>query len=426
MGDLEDFQGFGRRLELELDRLDVYDEADRGHVKRFITKVDGDVTEGTLVAYLTNLRKTAERVDQPVTSLSEEDFDVHLYDLRNGEAYGQGDEPGMSNNTVRNVQFAVRKFLRMVDVDGTEWAEDYDLATPESNKVTADDMLRPGDIKALTDSANNMRDVAFIEFLADTGARLSLVGSLRVGDVEFMGKKATFTPNPNASGLKGAEIMPYPIIDARGALRSYLHNTHPRPDRDDVALFHKMPGHGNSWTDDQGDLGALTPETIRTQIRTAADKADIEKPVNPHNFRHSAITRMRREGYDRSQIEHRVHWTVDTDMWATYEHIAGKEHNDAIFRDAGVVEDDGEGPAKERPPCGNCREVLAPHHDYCPRCGEAASESARQLQQSAIGSLGDGMADVQDMSRREFRSLVLSRLVDDASDLGGHDEPPSS
>jgi hypothetical protein len=113
-------------------------------------------------------------------------------------------------------------------------------------------------------------------------------------------------------------------------------------------------------------------------------------------------------------------------MWATYEHIAADEHNSDIFEAAGIVEDDADGPSAERRPCGQCQEPLAPHHDYCPRCGTAASERARDLKQSSVTSLANGMADVEDLSRREFRSLVLKRIEADPSHLGAHDEPPSS
>ena len=85
MGTLEDFQNFGRELQKELDRLDQFAEADRPHVKRYITKKDGEVTDGTLAVYLRNLRMTAGRLDRPLVDLDEATFDAHTYDLRHGD-----------------------------------------------------------------------------------------------------------------------------------------------------------------------------------------------------------------------------------------------------------------------------------------------------------------------------------------------------
>jgi hypothetical protein len=67
---------FGDQLDNELSKLDRHAETDLPHVKRFIQKLDGDVTEGTLSEYLKNLRKTSERLDQPIMTLSEAEMDV--------------------------------------------------------------------------------------------------------------------------------------------------------------------------------------------------------------------------------------------------------------------------------------------------------------------------------------------------------------
>ncbi|MFC4549348.1 MULTISPECIES: tyrosine-type recombinase/integrase [Halorussus] len=422
MGDLDDFHGFQQQLQRELDKLGHHHPDDQPYVKRFVRKLDGRVKDSTLSEYLKNIRMTSERIDQSLVSLTELDFDDHVYDLRHSPEYGRGPDPGLSDHTVRTVQFAVRKFLTTVDVDGADWAEDYDLIVASKNNVQPEDMLLASDINALTSAAEYLRNIAMIEFFADTGARLSLIGSLRVGDVNLDGEQATYTPNPNARGLKGAEIMPYPIIDSKAILRTYLQQTHPRSDRDDVAFFHALPGNY-----DEEDDGAITPRTIQYMLSKVSREAGVEKPTNPHNFRHSAITRMSREGYSRSEIEHRVHWKIDTDMWEVYEHISGEQHNDSIFAKAGIVEtDDANALEQERRPCGNCRELLAPHHGYCPRCGEAASPETRELKGDAVSDLAEGMASIEDMSRREFRAFVLRRLDADPSALGAHEESPSS
>lgn len=426
MADLNDLQGYDEELRRELDALDDHAETDRRALKRFVSKVDKTTSSGTLSKYLINLRKTADRLDAPLVELTEDDLHEYAFELANSEEYGRGDTPGMSAGTVANYEFAVRRFLTVEFADDEDhWAHDYDVTTKPTTTVSADDMLQPEDIAALSDAATNLRDMAFIEFLADCGCRVSLAATLRVGDVDLDSETPTYTPNPNAKGLKGADIIPYPIIDSKSIMRTYFQTEHPRPDLDDVAFFHKMVGHGNGSFEDSDDDGALTPNAIRQQLKQAAEKAGIDKPVNPHNFRHSAITRMSREGYDRSEIEHRVHWSIDTDMWKTYLHISAEEHNEAIFQKAGVVETTEDGPTRERIPCSNCREPLAPHHHYCPRCGAGASKEARELASEAKSSVGEAMLDVDDMSRQEFRAFVLRRLDDDPSSLGVHDSASS-
>lgn len=423
MAGLNDFAGYADQLDRELGKVteEFYAEEDLSYVKRFIQKCDKEVKASTLGTYLQNLRTTAGRLDQPICTLSEADFEEHVYDISHNPAYGRNGD-GLADDTVRTFEFVVRRFHRILDTPTSDWAEDYDLTQQVDSSVHEDDMLRSEDIAKLRDGALNLRDVAMIEFFADTGARRSLVGSLRVGDVDLDGELPTYTPNRNAIGLKDAVITRYPIIDSAATLRNYLRTTHPRPERDDVALFHKLPGHGNGEFGED-DPGGVTATSQWKQLRAAADRAGIEKPVNPHNFRHSAITRMAREGYTRSQIEHRVHWNIDTDEWETYEHIAAEEHNEDIFRAAGILEADGSEHSQQRHPCGNCHEPLAPHHEYCPRCGESASPESRERKRQAISAIAQALRGMDDDERSEFLADSVGELESDPSLMGHHESP---
>lgn len=408
MADLDDLQGWEDTLETELTKLDEYQDVDATYVKQWVRMIDGDVEPSTLSNYLQQLRMTSRRLDNPVVELTERRLDDHVYDLRHDAAYGQG-SGGMSNSTVRMVQFVVRKFLSDHPEIDAEWTADYELVSQETETVHPEDMLDTSDIQQLRDGCLNQRDIAMIEFLADTGARLTMMGSLRVKDVDLEGETATYTPNRHALGLKGAEIMEYPIIDSRADLRAFLNQTHPRPDTPEAAFFHKLPASGR-WDFSEGDDGAIHPNAVRKQLKSIADRAGVEKPVNPHNFRHSAVTRMRREGYSRSQIEHRVHWEIDSDMWQVYEHIAGEEHNQDIFQAAGVTSNNDEGPNRERHPCGNCRETLAPQHEFCPSCGAPASMDAREALETERDAQFETAVESDDPGDREVARDLASVL----------------
>lgn len=180
---------------------------------------------------------------------------------------------------------------------------------------------------------------------------------------------------------------------------------------------HSRGPDGERWTDD----GAVRPNAIRQQLVRIADRADVDKPVNPHAFRHTAITRMVREGFSRSQIEHRVHWTLDTDMWDTYEHITASQHTEDIFREAGIIEGE-DSPDRVRKGCGNCNEPLAPHHEFCPNCGQAATAAAEDIVDKSQQSVLDDLVEsTNPATRRELRAL-LDELAD-SPDIA-HDDSP--
>lgn len=360
---LDDVTRIQDRFNNELNKLqnaDIHPD-DRAAIRRFVESKNDDANINTLGQYILRCRLCAERANIPLTTMDHGDVISFCFDLRH--------EDGLATSSVANYRQALRLFYMSL---GREWAEDIEAAssTDTQSDINPDEMLGVNDVSALSDAADRLRDIAMIEFLADTGARLTMMASLRVSDVHLDEDRAYYQPNPNALGLKDAPQQPYPIIDAKASMRAYLRHGHPRPDDSDVAFFHKM----KCYEDGDGSLGQTT---IRHRLKTIGENSSVEKPANPHNFRHSAITRMWREGYSKQQIQHRVGWTLDTDMWQSYVHLHAEDMNEQIFADAGVI-DSSDGIDKQRHPCGNCRETLAPHHRHCPKCGSAVSPEARE------------------------------------------------
>lgn len=394
--DPQNFRGGLKRQRRLLEESEDMFDADREPIKRWLRAKDGTIAVSSMKTYLRRVRAASERSDVPLVDFDEDAFHDLIFKLRH--------EYDLADSTVRSYENSVLLFLNeQLDF---EWTEQIERTRVESSPISSEQMLLPEDIQKLCEGANNQRDVAIIEFLADTGARISLALSLRIRDVD-LGDTPTYRPNNSAIGLKGAPITEYPLIDSTAAIRSYLRTSHPRPNDPDVALFHKIKPHSRDdgdgrWSSD----GGLNPNSYGEHLKRIGDRAEVDKPVNAHNFRHSAITRMAREGFTRSQIEHRVHWTLDTDMWETYEHIAADQHNDDIFREAGIIEGDT-GPDQVRKRCGQCREALAPHHEFCPNCGTPATVEAEESVDEAERSMLDRLVEeTNPATRRELRALL--------------------
>jgi integrase len=400
-----DPQHFERTLRLERERLDneAVVEADREAILAWARRRDGQVAVSTLGTYLMRLRRAAEESPVPLVELGEEDYHDLVWRLRN--------EANLSDTTVRNYENALCLWLS--DYRGLDWPDDVDRTRTDDSGPDPAEMLGPAEIQALVDAARSQRDVALIEFLADTGARIGLTCSLRVRDVSLDSDRPTFQPNPESLANKDVEIVERPLIDCRGPLKTYLRQAHPRPNEPDAALFHLLKGYDE---DVAVDDGACEPSPINEHLSRIAERAGVEKPTNPHNFRHSAITRMVREGYDRPEIEHRVGWSVDSDMWETYQHVSAEEHNEGIFAAAGFVADDGAD--RTRRPCGTCGERLAPHHDYCPVCGDAASPDARRRTDDATDTVLEELVRATDQATRQQLRSLLDAVESDPSAHG--------
>lgn len=412
MGNTEDIQRFSRRLQREQERLEETDavaDQDVQAIERLCRQKDGDVAISTLEAYSRRCRMSARIADTPLVEFGRDDYEALIYEMRH--------DHDVADATARNRENALGIFYS--EVVGAAWIDDVDRTSVDDTAVDPSDMLTPEDLAGLVEAARHQRDVALIELLADTGARLSLVASLRIKDVDLKADQPTYRPNSDAIGLKGADIKPYPIVDSAATLRGYLRDSHPRPDEPDAALIHKMQRFGD---DLDADDGSLAPNHIRQTLARIADRAGVAKPVNPHNFRHSAITRMFREGYSKAQIQHRVQWSIDTDMWDRYVHLEAEELNDDIFAAAGVTDPDEDRSDPRRQSCGNCREPLAPHHEYCPRCGDAATPDTRnaiqEWQAEGLEELGEG--DLTASERRIVAAALRAARANNSA--AGHVE----
>lgn len=388
---------FARELE-RLENADI-DGRDKAAIKDYIDRRSADDELSSLVNYCSALRKNATRCHKPLVELeSKNDVERFFREMRTNPEWGRGGP--MSVHTRQTYQEYLRMFLADL---GREWADDVAVDRPdkEDQRVNPNDILDEDDIAALIDAADRQRDIALVEFLADTGARVALACSLRLKDVDLDGAKATYTPNDEAVGLKGAPIKAYPLIDSKAALRAYVNNgAHPRPSEPEAALFHAFEGYFDRDEPVSEADGGLTPQAVNARLRKLFDAAGVEKPRNAHNFKHTAVTRMAREGYTKQQIQHRVHWDVDTDMWDNYVHLKAEDINDDIFAEAGIADADG-GIEKQRSVCGNCRETLAPHHNHCPNCGAAATQPRRELLEVVDELLVEEIATTNSRQTRE-------------------------
>ena len=114
---------------------------------------------------------------------------------------------GLSNNSVRNYQAAVRRFYRYhtdLEVD----AEDIVLVTGDDTHVDDRDMLTKDEIEAIRDAAEHPRDLAIFDLLLYTGQRNTAIRSLRIKNIDLdEGVYYVNYPDLPRSGLPGPRLL---------------------------------------------------------------------------------------------------------------------------------------------------------------------------------------------------------------------------
>jgi integrase len=388
------------KYEKERQRVQNADMSERGTqaVLQFLSAFDGDdlsesyqnekgetetLSYNSLEGYGRSMRLIAKKsdrdlLDHSLNSLSRifEDF---LEDL--------------SVQTVRQRQAAAIKFYRFHET-GIDPDEIPLKQREKDTSVDERDIFDREDIQAIRDACDNARDRCLVELLIYTGQRLRAIQTLRLKDIDL--DQGTYYLNTDEGGLKGAEKVgkKRPLLGAENAVRDWM-DKHPTGDRDDYLLT-PLP----SATNTSGEAGEyLSFPSIRSRLNTLAERAEIDKPANPHNFRHAFVTVAIREyEMDPSTVKFLIgHDQDSTVMETTYQHLTDEDHINAARRatDAGRDPDEKEGTLTPDT-CPVCNEPQPPSAKACSRCGEVFTPDARAAQKNIDETMYEGQKEAQD------------------------------
>ncbi|WP_336024648.1 tyrosine-type recombinase/integrase [Halobellus salinisoli] len=381
MVNVDDTNNTTQKLENQwrlLEESDI-DDSDREAIRTFVRihrQGNENLEDNTLYQDLSALRLASQYADRPLVEMTQIVLRNLWATLTAPKSQGgRGLAPNGSG--IYNYERTLRVFFRWLDnqpdyPDFPFW-EDIQTSSMSIDRIDEDQILDEEDIALLKEATRNPRDSTFIEFLADSAARISLASQLRVKDIHDLDtKRPYFTPNPNGKGHKGAPDKQYPILRSRADLRTWINYHHPDP-RPKAPLWPVLRG----YDEENPQECAVSGESLRSSLSRAGNRTDIDKPVNPHNFRHTAITRLSREGYSPQEIQHIAGWANDR-MMEKYDHTTARQRNEQIGLKAGYIEEsEAETDPSTPQSCGNCRETLSPGAQFCPRCGTPTSEEAQ-------------------------------------------------
>ena len=323
----------------------------------------------------------------------------------------QHDERGLSKVTLMRYQAAAQTFYRYHDLV-IEPDEVHVYAERSEPRHDDRDMFTDDDIDALRDACDRPRDRAFLEMLVYTGQRLTAIRTLRIKDIDV--DKGVLYLNDEVDGLKGADRRgrKRPLFGARKYVRDWL-QYHPRKGEPDAPLFVGDPNHWKTKLDEP-----WSEPGVRKHLKRIAERAGVDKPVNPHNFRHYFVTVMKREySMDTDTLRALLGVTKDsTILETTYSHVTNDDYVRKAEEQLGYREPADAGSLTPET-CPTCGEILQDHWRRCPACGEIFGPELEQLadetETASNGALGEALDNDEPLSSEERRAV---RTVLDAID----------
>jgi len=423
----------------------------------------GDATQQKDLAYL---KQVAKHVDKPLDEMDKSDVKEVMSWVHDREL-----QPA-TVETYKKVTKVFWTWLNDADepkeVDAVSWIQSNGADT--GNDTLPKDLLTQQDIEAQVDAANNPRDKAFIWLLYETGARIGELIDLTVGDIEDRkhGKKITI------HGKTGARRVP--LVESVPHLNRWL-SDHPNPEKDaplwckiqqggptehidphDIDDIRDVHGIGPSYAEQlEGagietgtDLVSYDPEEladivgvreattrkwfrqfnsdvslssdaklgyryIREKILKATmERAGIDKPSNPHHYRHSRASHLATE-LKEAQLCEWFGWVQGSDVPARYVHLSSRDIDNAYDQMHGLYEPDEDEQQPDVVECLRCQELNDPNAAFCMRCGFALDqETAAELEEQADSKLKESYKQADPTDSETMEKLdMLDSLLDD-------------
>lgn len=385
-------------LDSQTTRRKYFDK--HGNVKTFEPR--------SIEAYLQCLRLCAKR-GLDLLECSADEFNAFID--------SQHDDRGLAKTTLQRYQAAAATFYRYhedLDFDPDDIHYYVERSEPRHDEQ---DMFTPDEVDALREACDRPRDRAFLELLIYTGQRITALRTLRIKDVDI--DKGVLYLNDEADGLKGATRRgrKRPLFGARKYVRDWL-QYHPNADDPDAPLFIGDPNHWRSKIDEP-----WSEPGVRKHLKRIAQRAGVNKPVNPHNFRHYFVTVMKREySMDSDTLRALLGVAADsTVLDTTYSHVTNDDYVRKAEEQLGYREPEGK--ASLTPDaCPTCGELLEDHWRRCPACDEVFAPELKEFQSDVTEAKDDALDEAispdDSLTADERRGLrVLLDAVDDPVEL---------
>lgn len=223
--------------------------------------------------------------------------------------------------------------------------------------------VQPGDIHTqdeiskLLEACWHPRDKAMIAVLFDGGLRVGAFASCKIKHVVFNKFGAVIYISNTSRCKKTAQAKGIPLTWSTGYLNQWL-SVHPRKNDPEAPL----------WTSLNINSGPLSYNTINKRLKKIACVAGVNKPMNPHALRHTAITSWILDDLNDQAVKHRAAWARGSNqMMEIYANFADKQMNEHIYEKYGLKTEKEHVVKLDK--CPRCHNVLKSTDQFCSQCG---------------------------------------------------------
>lgn len=347
-------------------------------IKEFVSSC---IAEGIgklrVVKYIFTLKQIASSLDKDFDKVTKEDLIKFVRDIELNDDY--------SDWTKRDFKVTLKKFYKWLKGNGEEYPPEVKWIKSGkklNNNKLPEELITQEEVKAMVDAATSLRDRAIVLTLYESGARAGELLNMKIKDVVFDKYGALVMLN-GKTGMRRIRL-----IASVPSLSEWL-SIHPFKDDKEAWLW-----LGASTLNKNERLSYAGLNKLLNEL---AKRANVNKPVNPHNFRHSRATELAKH-LTEAQLCQIMGWVQGSKQAATYVHLSQRDTDKAILSMYGLLEKEEKEEGKLIAiKCPRCEYKNYPGSKFCSRCGMAldvkaameAEDRDKQIGASLIEALKD-------------------------------------
>jgi len=300
------------------------------------------IGEHRAVKYISTLKHIAINLNMDFDKVTKKEMEAYI---------GRLERSDKSNWTKHDYKIAVKKFYAWLnggkESDLTDW-----IKTTLSKRETRlpEELLIEEEVLKLIDSAKSPRDKALIALMWDVGARIGEIANIKIKNLTFdeYGMSVLLNGKTGSRRVRAVWSIQY--------IMSWL-EMHPDKKNNNSML----------WVNSENKT--ISYQAVRKQLIRITNRAEINKKITPHLFRHSRATFLARH-LTEAEMNIYFGWVQGSDMAATYVHLSGRDVDKSILKAHGItVEEDNNKPQVQQ--CPRCKAVNGPEALFCFKCGAA-------------------------------------------------------
>jgi len=395
----KDFENQVANLVERIEHSDKIGDADRELLRRYNERIEPRVPQEMSVIRQRKVLRTLVNLARDHGGLA--DALEHREACEGLKAWIDDTYPNEESNRDKRAVF--KQFARTV-TDGddvpdaaawlpTTYSSDYD-STPDPRDI----LLWEEDVAPMLQAAANSRDAAMVALQFDAGLRGGEFKTLARRDLQDheYGLKVTVEGKQGRRSVLLVPSAPYVTEWLAG---------HPSEDPD-ARLWSKL-----------GRPDAVSDKMVYKVFNTLAERAGVDKPVTPTNFRKSSAAYLARRNVNQAHIEDHHGWVRGSDAAARYIQVFGEDTDREIARVHGVdVSDEMPDPIAPST-CPRCDERVEPHRDFCPDCNQAVDREAHALIERTLETIDETLIDADARETRDALIRTRRELRSDPNEV---------